>query len=58
VGITVTLAAATAIGAVVGSSIGGRLPQAVLGKAFAVVVATVGALLLVDVVFLGGPPEA
>jgi len=58
VGVTVTLAASTAVGAVVGSSIGGRLPQAVLGRVFAVVVASVAVLLLLDTLFRGGPPDA
>jgi uncharacterized membrane protein YfcA len=58
VGITVALAAATGVGGVIGTSIGRRLPQAVLGRAFAVVVAAVGVFLLVDVLALGGPPGA
>ncbi|UGS38559.1 sulfite exporter TauE/SafE family protein [Capillimicrobium parvum] len=58
VGITAELALATAAGAVFGTSIGRRLPHAVLGRAFAVVVAAVGVFLLVDVLALGGPPGA
>jgi len=57
-GITAALALATAAGAVTGTHIGRRLPQAVLGRAFAVVVAAVGVFLLVDVLALGGPPGA
>lgn len=56
--ITASLAAATAVGAITGSAIGSRLPQATLGRAFALVVACVAALLFVDVVFHGGPPGA
>jgi uncharacterized membrane protein YfcA len=57
-GITVALALATAAGAVLGTTIGTRVPQAVLGRAFAIVVAGIGVFLLVDVVVLGGPPGA
>jgi len=56
--ITAALALATAAGAVAGTTIGRRLPQAVLGRAFALVVAGVGVFLLVDVAALGGPPGA
>lgn len=56
VGLTATLAAATAAGAFAGSVVGGRLPQATLGKAFAVMVVGVALFLLVDVSLLGGPP--
>ncbi len=56
VGVTIALALSTAVGALVGTSIGSRLPQGVLGRGFALVVAMVAAFLLVDVVFLGGPP--
>lgn len=56
--ITASLAIATAAGALIGSAIGSRLPQATLGRAFAIVVACVAAFLFVDVVFHGGPPGA
>lgn len=55
-GLTATLAAATAAGAFIGSLVGGRLPQATLGKGFAIMVVAVAAFLLVDVSVLGGPP--
>jgi uncharacterized protein len=55
-GITVALAGSTAAGALVGTAIGRRLPQAILGRAFAVVVALVALFLLVDTIGLGGPP--
>jgi len=54
--VTVALAGSTAVGALVGTMVGGRLPQQHLGRAFAVVVTIVAAFLLVDTVFLGGPP--
>jgi uncharacterized membrane protein YfcA len=57
-GITAALALATGAGAVAGTAIGRRVPQALLGRGFAVVVAGVGVFLLVDDVALGGPPGA
>lgn len=57
VGITAVLAASTAAGAVLGTTVSRRLPQAALGRAFAVVVALVAVLLLVDTLVLGGPPS-
>ncbi|MDQ3433916.1 MAG: sulfite exporter TauE/SafE family protein [Actinomycetota bacterium] len=54
--VTVALAGSTAVGALVGTMVGRRLPQKHLGRAFAVVVTVVAAFLLVDTVFLGGPP--
>ena len=53
---TVALAGSTAVGALLGTMVGRRLPQELLGRAFAVVVTAVAAFLLVDTVFLGGPP--
>jgi len=58
VGLTAALAGATAVGALIGSALSARMPQAALGRGFALMVACVAALLLVDVVFLGGPPGA
>ncbi len=58
VGLTVALAGATAAGALIGTTVNRRLPQRALGRAFAVLVAVVAALLLVDTVILGGPPAA
>jgi uncharacterized protein len=56
--ITVALAGSTAVGAFVGTMVGRRLPQAQLRRAFAVVVTAVAVFLLVDTLFLGGPPGA
>lgn len=56
VSLTATLATATAAGALGGSLVGARLPQATVGKAFAFMVVVVAAFLLVDVLALGGPP--
>ena len=57
-GLTAALAGATAVGALIGSTLGSRLPQSVLGRGFAVMVACVATLLLVDIALLGGPPGA
>lgn len=56
--VTVALAAATGVGALTGTQVGRRLPQATLGRAFAVVVGLLALFLLVDVLLLGGPPRA
>lgn len=56
VAITATLAGATAVGAYVGTLIGGRLPQRTLARGFALLTAGVAVLLLVDTLALGGPP--
>jgi len=58
VGLTAVLAGATAAGALLGTMVNRRLPQRVLGRAFAVVVGLVAVALLVDIVALGGPPAA
>jgi len=55
-GLTLALAGSTAVGALGGTAIGGRLPQAALGRAFAVVVTLVALFLLADTLLLGGPP--
>ena len=55
-GVTVSLAGATALGALAGTAIAHRLPEAALGRAFAVIVAIVALFLLVDTLVLGGPP--
>jgi uncharacterized membrane protein YfcA len=54
--ITAALAASTAAGALTGTLFAQRVPQGLLGRAFAVVVAALAAYLLVDVLLLGGPP--
>lgn len=56
--VTAALAGATAVGALTGTVVAQRLPQAVLGRAFAVVVALVAVFLLADTLLLGGPPQA
>ncbi len=56
--ITASLAGATAVGALLGTLVGGRLPQRMLGRGFALVVTAVAVFLLADVVVLGGPPGA
>ncbi len=57
VAITVALSVSTAAGAVVGSILAQRVPQAALGRAFALVVALLGVFLLVDTLLLNGPPN-
>ncbi|HUR84948.1 MAG TPA: sulfite exporter TauE/SafE family protein [Solirubrobacteraceae bacterium] len=54
--LTVVLSASTGVGAICGSIVSQRVPQAVVGRAFAIVVALVALFLLVDTVLLGGPP--
>jgi uncharacterized membrane protein YfcA len=56
VAITATLAGATAVGAYLGTLVGGRLSQATLARGFALLTAGVAVLLLVDTLALGGPP--
>ena len=55
--VTVALAAATACGALAGTIVAERAPEAALGRAFAIVVSLVALSLLVDVLLLGGPPN-
>ncbi len=54
--LTLTLSASAAIGALGGSALGRRLSAETLAHAFGAVVALVALFLLVDIVFLGGPP--
>ena len=54
--VTATLAGATGVGALIGSLFANRAPTVVLGRAFALIVATVALAVLVDALFLGGPP--
>ncbi|MDQ3408540.1 MAG: sulfite exporter TauE/SafE family protein, partial [Actinomycetota bacterium] len=56
VAVTATLAGATAVGAYLGTLVGGRLPQPMLARGFALLTAGVAVLLLVDTLALGGPP--
>jgi uncharacterized membrane protein YfcA len=55
--ITAELAVSTGLGALIGSTVGERLPQAVLRRGFALVVTAVALALLIDVLALGGPPR-
>lgn len=57
-GLATVLSAACVAGAVAGAALAGRLPQRVLGRAFAVLVVGVASYLFVSVAFLGGPPGA
>ena len=57
-GVAASLALPTAVGAFLGTQLAERLPAALLTRAFAAVVCVVALLLLVDVLVLGGPPEA
>lgn len=54
--VTASLAGATALGAVAGTMVGKRLPEAALGRAFASVVFSIAVFMLVDTLLLGGPP--
>jgi uncharacterized membrane protein YfcA len=56
--ITAELAGATGIGALLGTTVGERLPQRSLRRGFAILVTVVGIGLLIDVLALGGPPGA
>jgi uncharacterized membrane protein YfcA len=56
IGVTLSLALPTAVGAFAGAQMSARVPAAALGRAFAVVVCAVALFLLVDVLALGGPP--
>jgi uncharacterized membrane protein YfcA len=56
--LTVSLSVSTAIGALIGSAGAQRVPQAGLGRAFAVLVGLIALFLLFDTLLLGGPPQA
>ena len=55
--LTIALASATAVGALIGSVLAQRVPQAALGRAFAIVVGMLAIFLLADTLLLGGPPN-
>lgn len=55
-GITLTMAAACVVGAGAGVALSAKVPERVLGRAFAVLITGVAAYLIVSVAFLGGPP--
>jgi len=54
--VTAALAVPTALGAFAGTVFSRRVPQVLLGRLFAIIVASVACLLLVDALLLGGPP--
>lgn len=54
--LTLVLCVSAAVGAFAGSHLGRRLPGRTLARAFGAVVALIALFLLVDVLFLGGPP--
>ncbi len=56
VGLTLALALSTGVGALLGTIYAQRIPQAGLGRAFAIVVALLALFLLTDALLLGGPP--
>jgi uncharacterized protein len=56
--VTAALATATVVGALLGTALSERLPQQLLARAFAVIVAALALFLLVDATLLGGPPTA
>jgi uncharacterized membrane protein YfcA len=56
--VTISLSLATAAGALVGTLYAQRVPQALLGRAFALLVAVLALFLLFDTLVLGGPPGA
>ena len=55
--LTAALSLATAAGALAGALLAQLVPQALIGRAFAVVVAALAAFMLVDTLLLGGPPN-
>jgi uncharacterized membrane protein YfcA len=55
VAVTATLAAATGVGALIGSLVARRAPTALLGRAFAVLLTALALALAIDVALLGGP---
>jgi uncharacterized membrane protein YfcA len=55
--ITAALALSTAAGALGGTVFAQRVPQALIGRAFAALVAALALFLLLDTLLLGGPPH-
>jgi len=58
VGLSATMAAACAVGALAGARAASEVPQRVLGRGFAVLVGCVAVYLVASVALLGGPPGA
>lgn len=55
--VTAAMALSTAAGALTGASYARRVPQALLSRAFAIVIAALAVFLLLDTLLLGGPPN-
>jgi uncharacterized membrane protein YfcA len=55
--VTLTLSLSTGAGALLGTLVAERLPQALLRRGFAVLVGAVAVALLIDTLWLGGPPS-
>jgi uncharacterized membrane protein YfcA len=55
--LTASMSLSTAVGALTGSIFAQRVPQAALGRAFALVVALLAVFLLVNTLLFGGPPR-
>ena len=55
-GLTVAMTAACAAGAYAGAGFAGRVPQPLIGRAFAVLLTLVAGYLLISAAALGGPP--
>ena len=56
--VTAALAGSTVVGALLGTAVADRLPQKLLARGFAVIVALLALFLLADATLLGGPPKA
>jgi uncharacterized membrane protein YfcA len=56
--VTAALACSTVVGALLGTAVADRLPQKLLARGFAVIVALLALFLLADATLLGGPPKA
>jgi uncharacterized protein len=55
--VTAVLAGSTVVGALLGTAVADRLPQKLLARGFAVIVALLALFLLADATLLGGPPK-
>jgi len=58
IGVTTAMTAACVVGALAGAGLATHVAQRTLGRAFALLVCSVAAYLLVSVTFLGGPPAS
>jgi uncharacterized membrane protein YfcA len=56
IGVTTSMTVACAVGAVTGAAFAARVPQRLLGRGFAGLLAAVAGYLLVSAAFFGGPP--